>query len=108
MRWVVLPSGLVTPARAAAEPPETKVDAPVYPSPGRRIIWEVAPAPRIAVTAAWTEPAQEFKRPAVFTTMFISLHPNDSLGVVRTVVRLIHQAHDHLRLSGVLLGQLRP
>ena len=29
MRFVVLPSGFLTPARAAAEPPETKVEAPV-------------------------------------------------------------------------------
>ena len=29
MRLVVVPSGLVTAARAAAEPPETKVEAPV-------------------------------------------------------------------------------
>lgn len=75
MRLVVLPSGLVTPARTAAEPPDTSVDAPVYPSPGRRIICDLAPAPRMAVTAAWTDPAHEFNNPWVFTVGYVSTRP---------------------------------
>ena len=48
------PSGLVTADKAARDPDETKVAAPVQPFPGRRIICDVAPAFRIAVTDCWT------------------------------------------------------
>ena len=58
MRPVMLPSGLVTLLSAAAEPFETNVSAEVQLFPGRRMSCEVAPALRIAVTAAWTESAQ--------------------------------------------------
>jgi len=70
MRFVVVESGFVTVARAGPEPSVTKDKALVQSLPGRRMIWEVAPALRcvllddprrrrgrkrtIAVTAAWT------------------------------------------------------
>lgn len=53
IRFVVLPSKFLTPLRASREPLETKVPAEVQLLPGRRIIWEVAPAERMAVTTAW-------------------------------------------------------
>lgn len=107
MRLVVLPSGLVTPARTAAEPPDTNVAAAVYPSPGRRIICEVAPASRMAVTAAWTDPAHEFNNPWVFTARSVSTRPKTQ-GEVHTVVWLVHQAHHHLFFGGIFSGQLLP
>lgn len=42
--------------------------------PGRRIIWFVAPALRIAVTAAWTEPAQEARPGTSSTNALISYY----------------------------------
>jgi hypothetical protein len=51
-RLVVLPLRLVTFWRAAREPSDTKLEADVQSFPGRRIIWLVAPAWRIAVTQA--------------------------------------------------------
>jgi hypothetical protein len=55
---VVEPPGLVTLTRAAAEPSEMNAAAEVYCVPGRRMSWDVAPAERMAVTAAWTVVAQ--------------------------------------------------
>lgn len=57
IRLVVVLSGFVTVRSAAADPVEMKAPAEVYWVPGSRIIWVVAPAERIAVTAAWTEEA---------------------------------------------------
>jgi hypothetical protein len=54
MRLLVVPSGFLTFARAAAEPDETNVSALVKPWPGIRIMLFLAPAPRMAVTTAWT------------------------------------------------------
>ena len=52
MSLLVVPSESLTPFRAAADPSETKAPADVYDVPGSRIIWLVAPAERMAVTAA--------------------------------------------------------
>lgn len=52
-RLSVEPSGFVTAASAAALPLETNVSALAKLVPGRRIICDVAPAFRMAVTAAW-------------------------------------------------------
>ena len=54
-RPVLLPSGLVTVLRAAADPSETKAPREVYMVPGSKTVCLFAPAQRIAVTAAWTE-----------------------------------------------------
>ena len=45
-RFVVVESGFVTVASAGPEPSVTKVAALVQSLPGRRMIWEVAPALR--------------------------------------------------------------
>lgn len=44
--------------RASALPSEIYVAADVQSFPGSKIIWVVAPASRMAVTAAWTVSAQ--------------------------------------------------
>ena len=58
IKLVMLPSVFVTLPSAAAEPFETKVSADVQLFPGSRMSWVVAPAWRMAVTAAWTDCAQ--------------------------------------------------
>lgn len=55
---MIEPSRLVTLSKAAAEPSDMNAAAEVYCVPGRRMSWDVAPASRIAVTAAWTVVAQ--------------------------------------------------
>ena len=50
IRFVVEPSGLTTDLSAFSDPFGTKAPALVQSFPGRRIIWDVAPAPRMAVT----------------------------------------------------------
>jgi len=57
-RLVVVPSGFVTVCSAAKEPLDTRLSAEDQTLPGRRIIWLVAPTPRIADTTAWTVAAQ--------------------------------------------------
>jgi len=52
IRFVVLPSRLVTLIKAPPEPFEIKAPAEVKSVPGRRILLPVAPAWRMAVTAA--------------------------------------------------------
>ena len=76
--------------------------------PGRRIIWVVAPALRIAVTAAWTEVAHE-PRPGTFSTVATSVSwPWHKSKEIHTVMRLIHQSHNHVRLIFILPRQLCP
>jgi hypothetical protein len=58
IRFVVLPSRLVTLIRAPPEPLEMKAPAEVKSVPGSRILLPVAPALRMAVTASWTVVAQ--------------------------------------------------
>jgi hypothetical protein len=50
MRFLVEPSGFLTPASAAALPDDTNDSADVKPLPGSRMRFEDAPALRIAVT----------------------------------------------------------
>ena len=58
IKFVVLPSKFVIPIKATPEPLLTNCPAEAKFVPGRRIIWLVAPAVRIAVTAAWQLVAQ--------------------------------------------------
>jgi hypothetical protein len=90
--------------RAPPEPLLMKAPAEVKSVPGSRILLLVAPAWRIAVTAAWTVVAQVLMLRSCWEIVSdFTLHPK-----VDSAYRLVHQAKGDFVVVLVLGCKLRP
>jgi hypothetical protein len=105
IRFVVLPSRLVTLIRAPPEPLEMKAPAEVKSVPGSRILLLVAPALRMAVTASWTVVAHVLMLRSCWRVRSVCFICGCGLDFA---YRFVHQTKGNLVVALVLSRNLRP